>query len=103
MSHGSVNQADLQSFRSALAQLQRQVDELDALKAEYHEEVLVGEDDVRFAFCVGNSFEIWDTVLSKTAFVVRSQLDLYDKIACKLTFAAALLILINSQNNRSDA
>lgn len=37
---------DLQSFRSALSQLQRLVDELDALKAEYHEEVLIGEDEV---------------------------------------------------------
>jgi hypothetical protein len=38
--------ADLQSFRAALAELQRQVDELDAIKAAYHEEVLEGEDEV---------------------------------------------------------
>ncbi len=37
---------DLQSFRQALAELQRQVDELDGLKAAYHEEVLEGEDEV---------------------------------------------------------
>jgi hypothetical protein len=38
--------SDLQSFRTALAELQRQVDELDAIKAAYHEEVLEGEDEV---------------------------------------------------------
>jgi hypothetical protein len=38
--------SDLQSFRQALAELQRQVDELDGLKAGYHEEVLEGEDEV---------------------------------------------------------
>ena len=42
----SLEILDLQSFRQALAELQRQVDELDALKAGYHEEVLEGEDEV---------------------------------------------------------
>ncbi|WVF67156.1 hypothetical protein IAT40_001902 [Kwoniella sp. CBS 6097] len=69
--HGRRRKRDLQSFRQALAELQRQVDELDALKAGYHEEVLEGED------------EIWETVLNKVAFVVRSQLDFYEKIAGK--------------------
>lgn len=46
--HGTFNNSftDLQLFRQALAELQRQVDELDAIKAEYHEEVLAGEDEV---------------------------------------------------------
>jgi len=39
---------DLTSFRQALADLQRQVDELDGIKAGYHEEVLEGEDEVSF-------------------------------------------------------
>ncbi|WVQ94753.1 hypothetical protein IAU59_001834 [Kwoniella sp. CBS 9459] len=69
--HGRRRKRDLQSFRQALSELQRQVDELDALKAGYHEEVLEGED------------EIWETVLNKVAFVVRSQLDFYEKIAGK--------------------
>lgn len=38
--------ADLTSFRQALSDLQRQVDELDGIKAGYHEEVLEGEDEV---------------------------------------------------------
>ena len=47
---------DLQQFRQALAELQRQVDELDAIKAEYHEEVLEGEDEVcRVLCCPGKS------------------------------------------------
>ncbi|ORY27456.1 hypothetical protein BCR39DRAFT_538086 [Naematelia encephala] len=68
---GRRRKRDLQSFRQALAELQRQVDELDGLKATYHEEVLEGED------------ETWDKVLGKVAFVVRSQLDFYEKIAGK--------------------
>ncbi|WRT65652.1 uncharacterized protein IL334_002597 [Kwoniella shivajii] len=71
LKHGRKKKRDLQHFRQALAELQRQVDELDAIKAGYHEEVLEGED------------EIWDTVLHKVAFVVRSQLDFYEKLAGK--------------------
>lgn len=41
-----TREPDLQSFKQALADLQRQVDELDAIKAGYHEEVLEGEDEV---------------------------------------------------------
>jgi len=37
---------DLQSFKQALAELQRKVDDLDSLKAGYHEEVLECEDEV---------------------------------------------------------
>lgn len=43
---GRRRKRDLQSFRLALAELQRQVDELDGMKAEYHEEVLQGEEEV---------------------------------------------------------
>jgi hypothetical protein len=47
LSHcGSKLIIDLTSFRQALADLQRQVDELDGIKAGYHEEVLEGEDEV---------------------------------------------------------
>jgi hypothetical protein len=44
-----LTRLDLQSFRTALAELQKQVDELDALKASYHEEVLEGEEEVNFS------------------------------------------------------
>ncbi|ODO06371.1 hypothetical protein L198_01603 [Cryptococcus wingfieldii CBS 7118] len=68
---GRRRKRDLQQFREALAELQRQVDDLDTIKASYHEEVLEGED------------EVWETVLGRVAFVVRSQLDFYEKIAGK--------------------
>jgi hypothetical protein len=71
MKIGRRRKRDLQQFRTALAELQSQVDELDNIKLNYHEEVLEAED------------ENWETVLNKVAFVVRSQLDFYEKIAGK--------------------
>ncbi|KAL0242339.1 hypothetical protein I308_105968 [Cryptococcus tetragattii IND107] len=68
---GRRRKRDLQQFRQALGELQRQVDELDSIKAAYHEEVLEGEE------------EVWETVLGRVAFVIRSQLDFYEKIAGK--------------------
>ena len=37
---------DLQSFREALAVLQHQVDELDALKASHYQEIMEHEEEV---------------------------------------------------------
>ncbi|KLT46010.1 hypothetical protein CC85DRAFT_90983 [Cutaneotrichosporon oleaginosum] len=71
MKIGRRRKRDLNQFRAALADLQRQVDELDGIKLAYHEEVLDAEE------------ETWETVLSKVAFVIRSQLDFYEKIAGK--------------------
>ncbi|KIR58153.1 hypothetical protein I314_06118 [Cryptococcus bacillisporus CA1873] len=68
---GRRRKRDLQQFRQALGELQKQVDELDSIKAAYHEEVLEGEE------------EVWETVLGRVAFVIRSQLDFYEKIAGK--------------------
>ncbi|KIR96384.1 hypothetical protein L804_06219 [Cryptococcus deuterogattii 2001/935-1] len=68
---GRRRKRDLQQFRQALGELQKQVDELDSIKAAYHEEVLESEE------------EVWETVLGRVAFVIRSQLDFYEKIAGK--------------------
>ncbi|OWZ65273.1 hypothetical protein AYX15_03221 [Cryptococcus neoformans] len=68
---GRRRKRDLKQFRQALEELQKQVDELDSIKAGYHEEVLEGEE------------EVWGTVLGRVAFVIRSQLDFYEKIAGK--------------------
>ena len=38
--------SDLQSFREALAVLQRQVDELDELKAQHYQEIMEHEEEV---------------------------------------------------------
>lgn len=46
---------DLQSFRQALVVLQRQVDELDELKARHYEEILEHEE------------EVWDVVQGKAS------------------------------------
>ncbi|KAJ3867861.1 hypothetical protein EV359DRAFT_33565 [Lentinula novae-zelandiae] len=62
---------NLQSFREALAVLQRQVDELDELKAEHYAEIVEHEE------------EVWDVVQGKMCLVVRSTLDVYDKFTSK--------------------
>ncbi|KAG8862620.1 hypothetical protein FRB96_001179 [Tulasnella sp. 330] len=68
---GRRRQRDLASFRQALSVLQAQVDDLDRLKADYYEEVLMHEENV------------WDAVLGKVAYSVRSTLDVYDRITSK--------------------
>lgn len=45
--------SDLQSFREALAVLQRQVDDLDGLKAQHYQEIMEHEE------------EVWDVVQGK--------------------------------------
>jgi hypothetical protein len=47
---------NLQTFREALFVLQRQVDELDALKAQHYQEILEHEE------------EVWDAVQGKVRF-----------------------------------
>lgn len=44
---------DLQSFREALTVLQRQVDELDEMKAQHYQEIM------------GHEEEVWDVVQAK--------------------------------------
>jgi len=44
---------DLQSFREALTVLQRQVDELDVMKAQHYQEIMEHEE------------EVWDVVQAK--------------------------------------
>lgn len=53
------NATDLQSFRDALAILQRQVDELDELKVSHYQEIIEHEE------------EVWDVVQGKVSFVVK--------------------------------
>jgi len=62
---------NLQSFREALVVLQRQVDELDGLKAGHYAEIVEHEE------------EVWDVVQGKMCLVVRSTLDVYDKFTSK--------------------
>ncbi|KAJ3563008.1 hypothetical protein NP233_g9221 [Leucocoprinus birnbaumii] len=62
---------NLQSFREALTVLQRQVDELDELKASHYQEILEHEE------------EVWDVVQNKVCIVVRSSMDVFDRFTAK--------------------
>ncbi|KAI0080744.1 hypothetical protein K474DRAFT_1657576 [Panus rudis PR-1116 ss-1] len=62
---------NLQSFREALAILQRQVEELDEMKSNHYQEILEHEE------------EVWDVVQGKICLVVRSTLDVFDRFTSK--------------------
>ena len=62
---------DLQTFREALAVLQRQVDDLDQLKASHYQEIVEHEE------------EVWDFVQGKVCLVVRSTMDVFDRLTSK--------------------
>ncbi|KAI0728757.1 hypothetical protein C8Q72DRAFT_779383 [Fomitopsis betulina] len=62
---------NLQTFREALVVLQRQVDELDELKAEHYQEIIEHEE------------EVWDFVQGKVCLAVRSTMDVFDKLTSK--------------------
>ncbi|KZT72638.1 hypothetical protein DAEQUDRAFT_663760 [Daedalea quercina L-15889] len=62
---------NLQSFREALAVLQRQVDELDELKVQHYEEIIDHEE------------EVWDFVQGKVCLAVRSTMDVFDRLTSK--------------------
>lgn len=63
--------SDLQTFRAALAVLQRQVDELDDLKSQHYQEIVEHEE------------EVWDAVQGKVCVVVRTTLDIFDRVTAK--------------------
>ncbi|KAJ7068068.1 hypothetical protein C8F01DRAFT_1116721 [Mycena amicta] len=62
---------NLQSFREALAVLQRQVDDLDDLKVAHYQEIVEHEE------------EVWDVVQGKLCIAVRSTMDVFDKFTSK--------------------
>ncbi|GBE79248.1 Protein IVY1 [Sparassis crispa] len=62
---------NLQTFREALSVLQRQVDELDELKAHHYQEIVEHEE------------EVWDVVQGKVCLVVRFTLDVFDRFTSK--------------------
>ncbi|KAJ6510027.1 hypothetical protein C8R47DRAFT_777913 [Mycena vitilis] len=62
---------NLQSFREALGILQRQVDELDDLKAAHYQEIMEHEE------------EVWDVVQGKVCIVMRSTMDVFDRFTAK--------------------
>ncbi|KAF8333333.1 hypothetical protein F5887DRAFT_994749 [Amanita rubescens] len=62
---------NLQIFREALTILQRQVDELDELKAAHYQEIIEHEE------------EVWDVVQGKICIAVRSTMDVFDRVTAK--------------------
>lgn len=71
VNHLTILSPDLQSFREALAVLQKQVDELDELKAQHYQEIIEHEE------------EVWDFVQGKVCLVVRSTMDVFDRVTSK--------------------
>ena len=68
---GRKKERDLNSFRRALAELQSHVDAIDELKAQYYNEVLDAEQ------------EVWQFIESKVALIVRSQIEISERISSK--------------------
>ncbi len=68
---GRKKERDLNSFRRALAELQAHVDAIDELKGQYYNEVLDAEQ------------EVWSFIESKVALIVRSQIDVSERISSK--------------------
>ncbi|KAF4602297.1 hypothetical protein EYR40_005502 [Pleurotus pulmonarius] len=71
MKHMNRKERNLQSFREALAILQRQVDDLDDLKKAHYQDIMDHEE------------EVWDVVQSKVCLVVRSTMDVFDRFTAK--------------------
>ncbi|PWN46211.1 hypothetical protein IE81DRAFT_319082 [Ceraceosorus guamensis] len=71
MRTGRRKERDLNSFRRALAELQSQVDALDEVKSSYYHEVLEGEE------------EVWGFIHQKIAHLLRSQLEIHERISSK--------------------
>ncbi|CAD6893887.1 unnamed protein product [Tilletia caries] len=71
MRTGRRKERDLGSFRRALAELQAQVDGIDEIKAQYYHEVIENEE------------EVWEYILSKVSLMVRSQLEVAERVASK--------------------
>ena len=62
---------DIRQFRKALQDLTKQVDELDRIKTDYHRHMAEVERRNHYL------------ILSKTATVVRAQVDIYERISNK--------------------
>lgn len=61
-SHTYTFSPDLQSFREALQVLQRQVDDLDELKANHYQEIMEHEEEI-WDFVQGKVCLIWELML----------------------------------------
>jgi hypothetical protein len=61
------------------------------MKGVHYQEILEAEDEVCFSLSTnfnskmkfGFITQLWSDVLSKSVFITRAEMDVYDKIACK--------------------
>ncbi|GAA5868121.1 hypothetical protein JCM3774_001027 [Rhodotorula dairenensis] len=91
MRQGKKRTRDLDQFRRALNQLQEQVAEVEVCKRTYYSEVLDGES------------QMWDMIAGKVALVVRSTLDLSDRLASKSTADPVIEAMLNEHPDPFDS
>lgn len=88
---GKKKTRDLDQFRRALHQLTEQVAEVEVCKRTYYSEVLDGES------------QMWDMIGGKTALLVRSTLDLSDRLASKSTADPVIEAMLREHPDPFDA
>lgn len=91
MRQGKKRTRDLDQFRRALHQLQEQVAEVEVCKRTYYSEVLDGES------------QMWDMIAGKVALLVRSTLDLSDRLASKSTADPVIEAMLNEHPDPFDS
>ncbi|KAH9816645.1 hypothetical protein DFH28DRAFT_877848 [Melampsora americana] len=75
---------DLNSFRKGLKELQDQVESVEKVKQVYYLEVAGGE------------YEVWKTVADNISLIVKSEVEVYDRVASKATSDPTLEMMVTS-------
>ncbi|GAA5854261.1 hypothetical protein JCM8547_001756 [Rhodosporidiobolus lusitaniae] len=88
---GKKKNRDLNQFRIALAKLTEQVAEVDVCKKSYYSEVLENET------------EMWSMIGGKVSLLVRSTLDLADRLASKATSDPVIESMLNEHPDPFDS
>ncbi|GAA5895213.1 hypothetical protein JCM8208_005938 [Rhodotorula glutinis] len=88
---GKKKTRNLDQFRAALAKLTEQVAEVEICKKSYYSEVLTGET------------EMWSMIGGKVSLLVRSTLDLADRLASKATTDPVIESMLNEHPDPFDS
>ncbi|BGP24980.1 IRSp53/MIM-like domain-containing protein [Rhodotorula toruloides] len=91
MRQGRKKTRDLNQFRRALAKLTEQVAEVEVCKRSYYSEVLQNET------------EMWGMISNKVSLLVRSTLDLADRLASKATSDPVIESMLNEHPDPFDS
>ncbi|GAA5921800.1 hypothetical protein JCM3775_001827 [Rhodotorula graminis] len=89
--NGKKKTRNLDQFRAALAKLTEQVAEVEVCKKSYYSEVLTGET------------EMWSMIGGKVSLLVRSTLDLADRLASKATTDPVIESMLNEHPDPFDS